>query len=80
MEPLSNKFKSFGWEVLRVNGHNFQNIYNKIKKLINSKNRKPKILIADTVKGKGVSFMENELSWHYRYPSEEEFNLCLKEI
>lgn len=80
LEPLSNKFKSFGWEVLRVNGHNFQNIYNKIKKLINSKNRKPKILIADTVKGKGVSFMENELSWHYRYPSEEEFNLCLKEI
>ena len=80
MEPLEDKFRSFGWEVARVDGHNFHKIYNSLKNLINKKSSKPKILIADTVKGKGVSFMENEVFWHYHSPDKDEYSRALKEL
>lgn len=78
-EPLEEKFINFGWEVNRVDGHSYKLIFESLEK-INKINGKPKILIADTVKGKGVSFMENNLAWHYRSPSVDEFKLGIDEI
>ena len=77
LEPLKNKFESFGAKVFRCDGHNI----NKIQNLLNLKvSKKPKIIIADTVKGKGVSFMENNNQWHYKNPNVKELKLALKEI
>lgn len=60
-EPIDEKFKSFNWDVYRVDGHDFEAIQNAMKQ----PTTKPKMIICDTVKGKGVSFMENEMKWHY---------------
>ena len=69
LEPLSEKFLSFNWEVKIINGHNHNELYESLSKL---KTKKPKIIIANTTKGKGVSFMENKVIWHYRSPTEED--------
>lgn len=76
LEPLSEKFKSFNWEVFNINGHDFEQILN----ALNSETKSPKVIIAHTVKGKGVSFMENKLEWHYKSPSDEELDLALNEL
>lgn len=78
-EPLVEKFHSFNFHVSRVDGHNHNLLLKEIKKLKLKKN-KPKVLICDTVKGKGVSFMENKLLWHYKSPDEEEYKRAIKEI
>ncbi len=62
LEPLAQKWQSFGWQVREVNGHSFSEIENALK----IKHKKPLIIIAKTVKGKGISFCENEYSWQYR--------------
>ncbi len=80
LEPLESKLIGFNFNVERCNGHNFKEIKNKIEILKNKKNLKPNILIADTIKAKGVSFMEGDSKWHYRQPSKEEFNLAYKEL
>lgn len=67
-EPIVDKWRAFGWEVYRVNGHNFNEIIAAFKQ---SQGRKPKIIIADTRKGKGVSFMEDEMKWHYFIVTDE---------
>ena len=76
-EPLEDKWKAFGWNVIRINGHNFDEL---VKALDKPHNGKPKIIIADTVKGKGVSFMENQLKWHYFIVTDEIKELALNEI
>ena len=76
-EPLEDKWRSFGWNVFRVNGHNFEEL---ISALDEPHNGRPKIIIADTVKGKGVSFMENQLKWHYFIVTDEIRNKALKEL
>jgi len=80
LEPLESKFQSHGWEIRRVNGHNHVELYDGLISLEKSSSRKPKLLIADTIKGKGVSFMENNLLWHYRSPSEKEYKQAFKEL
>lgn len=77
LEPLSEKWKSFGWAVQEVDGHNFEQIFKALNSL-SSKN--PNVIILHTVKGKGVSFMENQLLWHYRAPDKKEYNLALREL
>ncbi|WP_350304129.1 transketolase [Photorhabdus viridis] len=71
LEPLKDKFEAFQWNVIDIDGHDHQAIKNACD--IKFDNLKPKVIIAHTVKGKGVSFMENELLWHYRSPSDEEY-------
>lgn len=61
LESLKNKWKTFGWQVKEINGHNFSEIISALK----TKHKKPLIIIAETVKGKGVDFMENNFEWHY---------------
>lgn len=79
IEPLAEKWRAFGWYVIELDGHNMSAIYkalNTAKKI----KEKPTILIAKTIKGKGVSFMENVVDFHGRAPSEEETQLALKEL
>lgn len=62
IKPLKNKLKSFNWNVIEINGHSFEQIENGINKKFN--NQKPTFIIAHTIKGKGISFMENKALWH----------------
>jgi len=76
-EPLVDKWKAFGWEVYKVDGHNFDEI---LKAFSGPNNGRPKIIIANTVKGKGVSFMEDEMKWHYFIVTDELKEEALKEL
>tara|TARA_Y200000002_G_scaffold148627_1_gene122801 strand:- start:5356 stop:6213 length:858 start_codon:yes stop_codon:yes gene_type:complete len=78
LEPLAAKWLAFGWEVVEIDGHDFTEIFKALKKNTNSK--VPKCIIAKTVKGKGVSFMENNNLWHYRSAQGNEFQQALKEL
>lgn len=82
LEPLADKWKAFGWEVFNINGHNHEEIYEAYQKAVAAakENKKPAMIIADTVKGKGVSFMENNAGWHGKATSEEEFEKALNEL
>ncbi len=79
LEPLAQKWSAFGWEVREIDGHNFEEIINTLENIPYGQG-KPIVLIAHTVKGKGVSFMENKLLWHYRCPNKEEYTKALKEL
>tara|TARA_Y100001978_G_scaffold144350_1_gene129370 strand:- start:262 stop:1095 length:834 start_codon:yes stop_codon:yes gene_type:complete len=79
LEPLADKWKSFGWEVDEIDGHDFFEIHNAYKN-IKTKSSKPKIIISHTIKGKGVSFMEDDNNWHYRVPNEQELKAALSEL
>jgi transketolase len=79
LEPLVDKFTAFGWSVKEVDGHNHEQLRSALKEAPWSTN-KPSILIAHTTKGKGVSFMENKVEWHYRNPSAEQLMEALKEV
>lgn len=67
-EPIVDKWRAFGWEACRINGHNFKEITDAFKQ---PNNGKPKIIIAETIKGKGVPFMEDEMKWHYFIVTDE---------
>ncbi len=79
LEPLEIKFRSFGWEVRIIDGHNFDELYESFSTIPWVKN-KPSIVIAKTIKGKGVSFMENSVDWHYRSPTKDQLKNALIEI
>ena len=72
MEPLAAKWRAFGWEVVECDGHDVQAIMNALEELQQVRGR-PGVLLAQTVKGKGVSFMENQPAWHAKAPNEQEY-------
>lgn len=79
LEPMEEKFRSFGWEVRRVDGNSIP----ELQALFNSDflaSNKPKIIIADTIKGHGVSFMQDKLEWHYKSPSDSEYKMAMEEL
>ena len=76
IEPLKDKLLSFGWDVFDIDGHK----HDHIKDALTAKATKPKFIIANTIKGKGVSFMENKVVWHYRSADEDELSKGLKEL
>ncbi len=77
IEPLRQKLTSFNCNVSQINGHNI----NQITKSLKSKNNnKPNIIIADTIKGKGVKFMENTVLWHYKSPNKEQLRDAMKDL
>jgi len=78
-EPLADKWKSFNWEVLEIDGHSFDEIDSAISDAVAVKD-KPVCIIANTTKGKGVSFMEGQCDWHGKAPTEEEKEKALAEI
>ncbi len=79
MDPLAGKFSSFGWVAREIDGHNLTEIAQEMN-CLPFKPGHPSVLIAHTVKGKGVPFMENNLLWHYRTPSDQDLLQALWEI
>ena len=77
--PIDEKFKSFGFEVISVDGHNIPELISAFEQAKKVKG-KPTVIIANTIKGKGVSFMENEVVWHGKAPNEEEYKQAMKEL
>lgn len=80
LSDFAKKWEAFGWNVYDIDGHN----HDEIRKALNEAKKsteKPSVIIANTVKGKGISFMENDILWHYRFPHEgEEYDGALKEL
>ena len=81
LEPFADKWRAFGWNVIPVDGHDvaaLQSAFAQAKE--NIATGKPTVILAETTKGKGVSFMENDILWHYRTPQGEEYEAALKEL
>lgn len=78
-DPLGEKYRAFGWHVIKVDGHNFEQLLKAFNDARQVKN-KPTLILARTVKGKGVSFMEDKVEWHGKAPDEDETNQALKEL
>lgn len=76
--PLTDKYRAFGWDVQEVNGNDVEALVEILSKENNT--NKPRVIIAHTVKGKGVSFAENRADWHHKIPTEEEYQKALKEF
>lgn len=78
LEPLEDKWRAFGWDVARIDGHDMQQIVDALRMPPHAE--KPRVIVADTIKGKGVSFMEGKTAWHGVAPSEEDYKKALKEL
>jgi len=79
LEDLSAKWKAFGWKVIEVDGHSIRELIEVFESIPISPN-KPTLIVAHTVKGKGVSFIENRAEWHHKIPNNEEFLEMVKEL
>ncbi len=79
VEPLADKYASFGWKVMRVDGHDMRALVQAFEEARGSQGQ-PVVLLADTIKGKGVSFMENQPGWHGKAPNREELELALRDL
>jgi transketolase len=79
VEPLAEKYASFGWKVLRVDGHDMQALVDAFTEA-GATEGKPVVILADTIKGKGVSFMENQAGWHGKAPNREELATALRDL
>jgi transketolase len=78
-DPLDKKWEAFGWAVKEINGNDVEELINAFESLPFEKN-KPSVIIAHTTKGKGVSYMENQLKWHHGVPNNEEYAIAQKEL
>jgi len=79
IEPLQDKFLSFGFNVIEVKGNDIASLVEVFQKPKKEKN-KPNLIIANTIKGAGISFMENQVSWHHKVPSQSEYDLAIHEL
>lgn len=77
---LGEKFRAFGFEIYEIDGHNMEQILDTLKRIRESKNGKPKCIFAHTVKGKGVSYMENSCGWHGVAPNDKEYEQAMEEL
>lgn len=79
LDPLAAKWEAFGWHAQEINGHDFSEIRVALDKARSEKDR-PSVIVAHTVKGKGISFMEDDNNWHYRTPNPDELSAALLEL
>lgn len=79
IEPFAEKWLAFGWNVLEIDGHNMQEVIAALELAVNHK-QKPTVIIAHTVKGKGISFMENDNAWHQKAPDTKQFEQAMAEL
>ena len=79
-EDLREKFEAFGFEAIRINGHDMQEIVDGTRRMLGKKNGKPKCVVCNTIKGKGVSFMENIASWHGTAPDDKQYRQAMEEL
>ena len=77
--PIDKKFEAFGWNVINCDGHDFDEI-DAAFTFADKKNGKPSVIIAKTVKGKGVSYMEYAVEWHGKAPQQEEYDEAMNEL
>lgn len=77
---IAAKFEAFGFEAYRIDGHNMEEILDTLEAIRNSTSKKPKCIVAKTVKGKGVSYMENVVVWHGQAPNAEEYAIAVKDV
>lgn len=75
-DNLRERWESFGWEAYQIDGHDVEAVTN----LLNQAHQAPKVIVAQTIKGKGVSFMEDRLEWHYKSPNDEQFEQAVREV
>ena len=78
-EPVVAKFEAFGWSVILIDGHDMNQIDKAIKKAKRTKG-KPTMIVAETIKGKGVSYMENKYEWHGKAPNQEQRDIAIAEL
>ena len=79
LHPLAEKWRAFRWSTVEIDGHDFADLEAALSRIPREPER-PTAIIAHTVKGKGVSFMENRLEWHYKSPNEEQLGRALREL
>lgn len=79
LDPLADKWRAFGWDTVEVDGHDFEALLDVLKKFPSATGR-PTAIVAHTVKGKGVSFMEDDNNWHYRIPTADEVRASNQEL
>lgn len=80
LEPLADKYRAFGWNVIEIDGHDMEEILEALDKGYNNTTEKPTCIIAHTTKGKGVSFMEGVAGWHGKSPKRDELDVALKDL
>jgi len=80
LAPLRSKWEAFGWEALEINGHDYAEIGEALEVAKKTDRNRPLAIVAHTVKGRGVSFMQDDNNWHYRIPNEEEVKKAEKEL
>ncbi len=79
LEPFADKWRAFGWHVIEADGHDHASLRHAFD-LAREEKKTPSVIIAHTVKGKGISFMENNILWHYRTPQGEEYEAAVREL
>ena len=79
LEPMRQRWEAFGWEVFETDGNNIEALLEVFEQM-DYTNAKPKLLIAHTTKGNGVSYMENVAKWHHGVPSEAQYQQAIREI
>lgn len=79
LEPFADKWRAFGWHVNEIDGHNHEELQNSLD-VVAGERRTPSVVICHTTKGKGVSFMENQVLWHYRSPQGNEYSMACAEL
>ena len=77
--PIDEKFRAFGWKAIMIDGHDFRQIFDALDEAKETKGQ-PTVIVAKTVKGKGVDFMEDQAGWHGKAPSEEEAKSAVKQL
>ncbi len=80
LDPMEDKWKAFGWNATTINGHSYKEIFQAFDTVAKSNNKKPTAIIANSVKGKGISFMENKSEWHNRMPDAGQINLARENL
>ena len=80
LEPLGKKWESFGWNVFDINGHKYSELVPVLKKTRKLKNGKPSLIIANTIKGKGISYMEDVTRWHNTMPNDKQIQIARKDL
>lgn len=78
--PWAPKWRSFGWNVVQIDGHNFEQLLNALKSAKQKNRSHPLVIIANTIKGKGISFMENDHHWHHGVPKGEQIEIARKDL
>jgi transketolase len=77
---MGEKFRAFGFHVIEIDGHNYEEIEEALDRIITNDREKPIAIVAETIKGKGVSFMENRLEWHYKSLNDEQLMAAMGEL